>query len=243
MHPIATSILLGLTAAAANIFGGAIIVQRHWERRYLRYFVALGAGFMLATAFVEMIPESIQLRGNSAAFLVLLGYLVIHFFEHTVTPHFHFGEETHHDEFIHSHKGYSVLLGLVIHTFFDGIAIASGFLVSNWLGWLIFIAVFLHKIPEGFTVSSVMLASGRSRGIAWGASIILGAATLAGVLTMALFRREVSAGLPLSAGVTIYVAASDLVPEVNKEPAVRMALLVFVGAAVFFLIEKFLHVH
>ena len=47
MHPIATSILLGLTAAAANVFGGAIIVQRHWERRYLRYFVALGAGFML----------------------------------------------------------------------------------------------------------------------------------------------------------------------------------------------------
>ena len=47
MHPIVTSILLGLTAAAANVFGGAIIVQRHWERRYLRYFVALGAGVML----------------------------------------------------------------------------------------------------------------------------------------------------------------------------------------------------
>ena len=86
MNPIATSILLGLTAAAANVFGGAIIVQRHWERRYLRYFVALGAGFMLATALVEMVPESIELRGRSAAFLVLLGYLIIHFFEHTVTP-------------------------------------------------------------------------------------------------------------------------------------------------------------
>jgi len=57
--------------------------------------------------------------------------------------------------------------GLLIHTFFDGIAIASGFLVSPALGWIIFIAVFLHKIPEGFTVSSVMLASGRSRGFAW----------------------------------------------------------------------------
>src|SRR4029077_10278155 len=112
MNPIITSILLGLTAPAANVFGGAIIVQRHWERRYLRYFVALGAGFMLATAIVEMIPESLELRGKSAAYLVLAGYLIIHFFEHTVTPHFHFGEETHHDEFVHSHKGYSVLLGL-----------------------------------------------------------------------------------------------------------------------------------
>jgi ZIP family zinc transporter/zinc and cadmium transporter len=234
MNAIITSILLGLTAAGANIFGGAIIVQRHWERRYLRYFVALGAGFMLATAVVE-------LRGKSASLLVLLGYLIIHFFEHTVTPHFHFGEETHADEFKHSHTGYSVLLGLVIHTFFDGIAIASGFLVSNWLGWLIFFAVFLHKIPEGFTVSSVMLASGRSRGTAWGSSMVLGGSTLAGVLTMAIFRHHVGAGLPLSAGVTIYVAASDLVPEVNKEPAMKMALMVFVGAAAFFLLDRLFH--
>ena len=243
MNPIFLSILLGLTAALANVFGGAIIVQRHWERRYLRYFVALGAGFMLATALIEMVPESLELRGRSAALLVLLGYLIIHFFEHTVTPHFHFGEETHHDEFIHSHKGYSVLLGLIIHTFFDGIAIASGFLVSSWLGWLIFLAIFLHKIPEGFTVSSVMLASGRSRGTAWAASIVLGGSTLAGVLTMALFRHHVGAGLPLSAGVTIYVAASDLVPEVNKEPAMKMALLVFVGAGVFFALDALFRAH
>jgi len=243
MNAIATSVVLGLTAAGANVFGGAIIVQRHWERRYLRYFVALGAGFMLTTAIVEMIPDSIELRGRSAGYLVLLGYLIIHFFEHTVTPHFHFGEETHKDEFVHSHKGYSVLLGLIIHTFFDGIAIASGFLVSNVLGWLIFFAIFLHKIPEGFTVSSVMLASGRSRGMAWGSSIVLGGSTLAGVLTMAIFRHHVGAGLPLSAGVTIYVAASDLVPEVNKEPAMKMALLVFVGVAVFFLLDHLFHVH
>jgi zinc and cadmium transporter len=243
MNPILTSVFLGLTAAAANIFGGAIIVERHWERRYLRYFVAIGAGFMLATATVEMIPESLQLRGRNATGLVLLGYLIIHFFEHTITPHFHFGEETHEDEFIHPHRSYSVLLGLVIHTFFDGIAIASGFLVSNWLGWLIFFAVFLHKVPEGFTVSSVMLASGRSRGTAWASSIILGGSTLAGVLTMGLFRHHVGAGLPLSAGVTIYVAASDLVPEVNKEPAMKMALLVFVGAGIFFLLDRLFHLH
>jgi zinc and cadmium transporter len=243
MHPIATSLLLGLTAAFANIFGGAIIVQRHWERRYLRYFVALGAGFMLATSFIEMVPESFELRGRSAAFLILGGYLIIHLFEHTVTPHFHFGEETHKDEFVHPHKGYSVLIGLLIHTFFDGIAIASGFLVSEWLGWIIFLAIFLHKIPEGFTISSVMLASGSSRASAWGASALLGAATFGGVLTMAVFRREVGAGLPLSAGVTIYVAASDLIPEVNQEPGAKMALVVFIGVGFLFLLDHFFHVH
>jgi zinc and cadmium transporter len=243
MNPVLLSLLLGLTAAAANVFGGAIIVQRHWERSYLKYFVALGAGFMLATAIVEVFPASLELRGKDAAYLVLVGYLIVHFFEHTVTPHFHFGEETHKDQFVHTHKGYSVLLGLTIHTFFDGIAITSGFLVSNWLGWIIFFAIFLHKIPEGFTITSVMLASGRSRRVAWGASVLLGVATFAGVLTMALFRQEVSFGLPLSAGVTIYVAASDLIPEVNREPGIKMALVVFLGVGCMFLLDRLFHVH
>ncbi len=243
MHPIALSFLLGLTAAGANIFGGAVIVQKNWERRYLRYFVALGSGFMLATAIMEMIPTSFELRGPKAALLVLLGYLIVHFFEHTVSPHFHFGEETHADEFVHKHKSVSVLIGLIIHTFFDGIAIASGFLVSNWLGWIIFLAVFLHKIPEGFTVASVMLASGQSRGRAWGSSVLLGLATLAGVMTMSVTQHAVGVGMPLAAGVTLYVAASDLIPEVNHEPGIKMALVVFMGVAILFLLDAAFHVH
>src|SRR5512146_499061 len=242
-NPILLSILLGLTAAAADAFGGFIIVQKDWERRYLKYFVALGAGFMLATSFMEMVPESIRLAGPNAPFIILVGYLIVHFFEHTVTPHFHFGEETHADEFVHAHKSYSVLIGLLIHTFFDGIAIASGFLVSSWLGWVIFLAVFLHKIPEGFTVASVMLAGGSSRTLAWTSSALLGAATLLGVLTMVVTRQAVSVGLPLSAGVTIYVAASDLIPEVNREPGIKMALVVFLGVGFLFALDHLFHLH
>jgi zinc and cadmium transporter len=238
MNPVLLSILLGLSAAAANGFGGAIIVQKHWDRSYLKYFIALGSGFMLATAILEMIPESARLSAERTPLFVLAGYLLVHFFEHTVTPHFHFGEETHHDEFLHAHKSYRVLFGLLIHTFFDGIAIASGFLVSNWLGWVVFLAVFLHKVPEGFTVASVMLAGGRSRRTAFISSALLGAATILGVLAMSLLRGAVSVGLPLSAGVTLYVAASDLVPEVNKEPRPAMAILVFAGVAMLFVLDK-----
>lgn len=243
MNPFGLSLLLGLTAAGANIFGGAVIVRRQWEKDALKYFVALGAGFMLATSLVEMVPQSIALRGASAGFLILIGYLLVHFFEHTVSAHFHFGEETHTHEFVQAHKGWSVVGGLMIHTFFDGIAIASGFIVSNWLGWVIFIAIFLHKIPEGFTVASVMLASGRSKKTAWGSSVLLGLATLAGVLTMSVTRGAVGIGLPLSAGVTIYVAASDLIPEVNEQPGIRMALIVFCGVALLFVLDHLFHVH
>jgi zinc and cadmium transporter len=56
-------------------------------------------------------------------------------------------------------------------------------------------------------------------------------------LTMSLLQRWLSAGLPISAGVTLYVAASDLIPEVNKEPGVKMALVVFVGVALLFVLD------
>jgi zinc and cadmium transporter len=242
MNILVLSLLLGLTAAAANVFGGAILVQRHWDRRYLKYFMAVGAGFMLATSILEMIPQSIALTGEKAPLLILVGYFLIHFFEHAVTPHFHFGEETHHDE-VGGHRSTSVLVGLLIHTFFDGIAIASGFLVSRYLGWIIFLAVFLHKIPEGFTITSVFLASGSSRAKSWGASALLGAGTFAGVLAMAMTRHGVDVGLPISAGVTIYVAASDLIPEVNREQGVAMPLLVFAGVALMKGLDIAFHVH
>jgi zinc and cadmium transporter len=233
---------LGLTAAAANVLGGLFIVRRDWSRQYLKYFLALGAGFMLAAAFLEVIPEAIRLAGSRALLLVLGGYFIVHFFEHTLAPHFHFGEETHVVEMAPQHAGYTALLGLMIHTFFDGVAIASGFLVSAWLGGVIFLAVFLHKLPEGFTVASLMLASGQSRRIAFLASVMLGAATLAGVLLMNLLRGGVSYALPISAGVTLYVAASDLIPEVNREPGVRMALVVFLGVALMFVLHHIVHI-
>ena len=239
MNPLLLSLVLGLTAAVANGFGGFIIVQKNWSRAYLKYFVALGSGFMLATAILEMIPEGTRLSGERTPLYILIGYLLVHFFEHTVTSHFHFGEETHHEEFPHTHSSYSVLAGLMIHTFFDGIAIASGFLVSNWLGWIVFLAVFLHKIPEGFTVASVMLAGGSSKRIAWGSSALLGIATVAGVLAMSMLSHWLSIGLPLAAGVTLYVAASDLIPEVNKEPGARVALTVFAGVALLFVLDHY----
>lgn len=227
------SVILGIVAASADVLGGMILVHREWPKHYLRYFVALGAGFMLAVAFLEMVPESIKFSAYWAPVLILLGYCAIHLLEHTITPHFHFGEETHLHEFVSSHTSNSVLAGLATHAFFDGVAIGSGFVLSNLLGWMIFIAIFLHKMPEGFTVASVMMASGRSRKTALVSAIVLALATVCGVLIIGLVPHWVEAGLPLSAGVAIYVAATDLVPEVNHEPGIRMALVFFAGVAMF----------
>jgi zinc transporter ZupT len=231
------SLTLGLGAGLADYLGGFLLVRRSPSARALRYFVALGSGFMLAAAILEMVPEGIRVNARWATPLILLGYCGVHLLEHTLVPHFHFGEETHHHEFLSAKTSYSVLLGLATHTFFDGIAIGSGFVLSNWLGWVIFIAVFLHKIPEGFTVASVMLAGGQGKSTALNSALFLGATTVLGVLVISLMPRLVWIGLPLSAGVTIYVAATDLVPEVNREPGIRMALVFFAGVLIFFLLR------
>lgn len=234
------SILLGLLAALADVAGGLVLVRARGVERFLRYFVALGAGFLMATALLEMTPESLRLSPHLGAVLIMGGYCAMHLLEHTINAHFHYGEETHLGEFVSRHTSYSVLGGLSVHALFDGVAIGSGFVVSSSLGWLIFLAIFLHKAPEGFTMASVMIASGRSREIAFASAVALAVATLGGVLIIELAPHWMPYGLPISAGVALYVGASDLVPEVNREPGIRMALVFFCGVAAFLVLRTLL---
>ncbi|HXZ20659.1 MAG TPA: hypothetical protein VEG63_11965, partial [Candidatus Acidoferrales bacterium] len=87
----ATLVLLGagVIAALATIVGGWLVARREWSRRYLRYLLGLGAGFMLAAVFLEVIPEAYELSGRRALLLVLAGYLVVHLFVHTLSQHVH----------------------------------------------------------------------------------------------------------------------------------------------------------
>lgn len=225
------SLALGVVAGLANLLGGAIVSARPWSRTFLTLFIALGSGFMLATALTEMVPESLRLAPASAPALILLGYFIVHFCEHTWPAHFHFGEETHTEEFLNPSVAYTALAGLLIHTFFDGVSITSGFLISPWLGTVISGAVILHNVPEGFTVASIMVAARRGRSAGVWAAGALGVSRIVGVLAMAVAHRWVHYGLALSAGVTLYVAASDLIPEVNKTPGLKIALTVALGVA------------
>ncbi len=252
-------LLFGLLAAGANVIGGLVLVKsgaHHLGERFLKYLVALGAGFMLAAIFIEIVPETVgiwteNLQGAPAArsvvgamTLLLAGYLLIQLFEHTIAPHFHFGAETHTETMLRPSAAYTAVVGLWIHTFFDGVSIASAFLVNFNVGLLVFVAILLHKMPEGFTVASIVLASGRSTTKALAATAAIGAATLAGVVGVALLSTRMSSAvayaLPFSAGVTLYVAASDLIPEVNhkEERNPVVSIVVFVGVALFYLLHR-----
>jgi zinc and cadmium transporter len=226
-----------VAAALGNVIG-AVAVVRHLRRglRFIDACLAFGAGFMMAVTMLGVLPEVLR-ESSDAALYVLAGYLAVHLAQHVFTPHFHFGEETHR---VSAAAGNSALLGLMLHTFFDGVAIASGFLISDQLGVLLFLAVLLHKLPEGVTIASVMVAGGGSRGHAVGAAAVLGGATLLGVLLTEHIQPLALHGLALSAGVTLYVAASNLVPEFQAKRGWLSALAFLGGAMGFFLTELLL---
>jgi ZIP family zinc transporter/zinc and cadmium transporter len=235
---VSDALVYALIAALGNVVGALAVTRRAARELVLiEHFVAFGAGFMLAVALVEILPEAFARSGRAAPALVLAGYLAVHLTQHTLTPHFHFGEETHAVERL---AGTSALVGLLLHTFFDGVAIASAFLVRPALGVLMFIAILLHKLPEGVTIASLMMAVGRSAAQALGAGALLGAATLAGVLVTNRLGFLTQHGLALSAGVTIYVAASNLVPEFQGKRGWKLPAAFFAGAAAFFFTQLLL---
>jgi ZIP family zinc transporter/zinc and cadmium transporter len=232
---VSDALLYAMIAALANV-GGALVFSRGATRGVLviEHSVAFGAGFMLAVAITEILPEAFVRSGSAAPALVLAGYLAVHLTQHTVTPHFHFGDETH---VVKPMAGTSALVGLLLHTFFDGVAIASAVLVGPVLGTMVFFAILFHKLPEGLTIASLMMAAGRSARAAVASAALLGVATVAGVLLTDQVETLVRHGLALSAGVTIYVAASNLVPEFQGKKGWKLPAAFFAGAMMSFLVR------
>ena len=116
---------------------------------------------MLAAAVLEMMPVSATMTSMAPA-LVLAGYLLIHFVEHTVVRHFHFGEETH-PEHVGSGRRHLGARRALHSQFLRRHLGRVGIRDRARLGLLLFVAIILHKAPEGFTIASIMLAGGYSR--------------------------------------------------------------------------------
>ena len=138
----------------------------------------------------------------------------------------------------------SAVAGLFIHAFFDGFSISIGMQFNFLLGLLIFIAVLLHKIPEGLTIASIMMSATYPRKKVLYAIFGIGGATLVGVVA-ALFFSSADAkftgiALSISAGTIVYVGASDLIPEINKSKDRIPPLVVFEGMLLYYFSERIL---
>ena len=226
-----TPLAYALAAAAANLGGAAAVTWRAaWSVRALEVVIALAAGFMLSVAMLDMLPHAYAMGGGTAAAVALGGFLAVHLTQHTLAPHFHFGEETH---AVSELVSVSALIGLMVHTTVDGVAIASAAAASPALGALVFLAIALHKLPEGLAIASLFLAAGAGRRRAFVAAALLGAATVLGALATPHIPLLAHWGLALSAGVTLYVGASNLIPEFQGKPGWRLQAGFFAGVALY----------
>jgi zinc and cadmium transporter len=224
-------LLYALAAAAANLLGAlAVTTGAQWGVRALDHMIAFAAGFLVSVAFLDLFPEALRQTGDQAAAVALGAFLLVHLTQHTIGKHFHFGEETH---AISRVVSMSALVGLLMHTFVDGVAVASGVRVGETFGLLVFLAIGLHKLPEGLAISSLFMAAGAGKRAALSAAGLLGAATIAGVFVTAQLPALARHGLAVSTGVTLYVGASNLVPEIQETPGWRVPLSFFAGCAVY----------
>lgn len=224
-------ILLTVIAALANVAGAAAVLSRRdWSARSLEFVLAFSAGFLIAVSLGDLVPEAITAGGAGAGWIILLGFVLVHLTQHVFVRHFHFGAETHQVE---KSVGMSALIGLTLHTFVDGVAIATSFAVTTHLGLLVFAAIVLHKLPEGFAISSLFLAAGGTRRAALGAAGALGVATVLGALAPGMSDTLAMHGLALSAGVTLYVGASNLIPEFQGKRGWHHNAFFFAGCGVY----------
>ncbi len=231
-------------ASLATLLGGWGVVRFLQGRaQYMRMLSGLAAGYLLSVTLVRVVPECIEpaLGGDRNAFWVLAGYLLVHVMEHGITGHFHYGEETHHSSHL---SGVMALVGLSLHSLMDGVAIGVAFAMGGNLGSLVILGILLHRIPEGGTIASIFLVHGFGRRGALLAAATLAVAALIGAWGQTVFHLPGGPTLGITAGLTLYVASSDLLPEVQKEPGFRGALSLLAGVGVFLLGTRFLpHIH
>lgn len=214
------SSLLGLT-------GGLLLLKNLRLAHKLSFgLVAFAVGALLATAFLDLLPESLESGNIELAFVgTLVGILVFFFVEKFLIWHHHhtYGEFEH-----HSYNAL-VLVGDTIHNFIDGIIIAAAFVVSPGIGITAFLAVIFHEIPQEISDFGILLRGGmrRSRIIAF--NVLSALVSLVGATIAYFFLTSIEGvTLPLlafAAGAFIYIAASDLIPETKRTTSIGKSLL------------------
>jgi len=226
--------LLSSLAALATLLGGWLVVRflRNGPSRTMRLVSGLAAGYLVAVSLGRVLPEALIHGGERMALWALGGFFLVHVIEHGISPHFHYGEEEH------SHPGGTLtgvlaLVGLSLHSFMDGMAITAALSVHSSLGVLVFMGVLLHRIPEGGTIASIFLARGFGARGAIRAAATLAVAALLGSAMPNWLHLPLGPVLGLSAGLGLYVACSDLLPEVQKEKGWRSTLSLLAGIGLY----------
>lgn len=237
-----------------SLAGGFVLLKRKlWEGEHGAHLLAFAAGVLLATAFLDLLPEALaETNENSNIFLAALLGLVTFFFLERFFVAFH----PHSDGEIEMEGSRRksiinlILFGDGFHNFIDGFAIASSFLVSVPLGITTAFAVAAHEIPQEISDFTILLRSGLSAKKVIIFNVLSGLTALIGAV-LALFISNLIASylgliLAFTSGMFVYIAASDIIPELQhlylRDRKSHQAIFFVIGIIAVYLTIQLLHV-
>lgn len=196
-----------------------LVLRRKIFEELITYTLAFSSGVLLATAFLDIIPESTHTIPTLAYYLILVG--IVCFFAIEKFMHWHHHVEGDHME---SEKAvaYLSLVGDSIHNFIDGVIIAASFIISIPLGITTTLAVIAHEIPHELSDFTILIYGGFPNRKALFYNFLSALTAVLGTVVMFLVSTEIGNSvatymLPFAAGNFIYIAASDLIPELHKK--------------------------
>lgn len=245
MVSIFFSIIIATVLDSLLGFTGKLLfwLKDSWFNKLLIYFIAFSAGTLIGGAFFHLLPEGIELIGAENLFLITVaGFL----FFAIIEGYFHW----HQCEKCNTHPfSYMMLIGDGIHNLVDGIIIAASFLVDIRLGIITTIMVLIHELPQQLGLFGSLIYAGHKKNKALvysffaQSTVIIGG--IIGFFISNTTEQFSGALISFAAGGFIYIAASDLVPEVHKSykgnltKSALLTLSLFFGIAVMYLLKLF----
>lgn len=233
MTPFLNIIFFSFLAGMATFAGIFLVVKKEkWVKENLIYLLSFSAGVLLSFSLIHLLPEALE-ENSSALWWVTGSFFVFYAIEHLLSLHHCEKGECR------THETFTLVswLGLLLHSLIDGVVIGAGFEVSSTLGLLSTLAVLFHELPEGISSMSVMIYGGYPIGQAIKKSAWVALATPLGAVGTLLFLRKIDGKamgflLAMAAGSFLYVAASDLIPEIHKKSKWLNIVLTLIGCLI-----------
>ncbi len=223
-------------------FVGALtlLIKKDLSKKMLLILVSLSAGTLFGGAFLHLLPEAVGDSGLTTriSFLVLSGVVVFFVLEKIIHYHHCHSHQFSKDKHNHEHSAMAPLnlVGDGLHNFLDGVVIASAYIINIPLGIATTIAVVVHEIPQEIADFGVLLYSGFSKKKALLFNFLSGAIAIIGAGVglyfggnSELFTKSI---LPFAAGGFLYIAGSNLIPELQKDARIKESVMHFIALLV-----------
>ena len=238
-----TVLFWSLLGSLFSLMGGLMIIKYVKRREVIiRYLLPFGAGSLLAVAFLSLLPEAAEVLDIHATVVWMLGGFLAFFILERALGWFHHHEH-HHHELAHGSKNkthqWLVIIGDTLHNAIDGVAIGAAFLVNPAIGVGTAIAVATHEVPQEIGDFGILLSKGmKPRGVIVVNLLSSLATVLLALATFWLgkyFVVDVTPLLAVAAGMFVYIAASDIIPDIHERPRKEgnlQAVMLLVGVVV-----------